>query len=360
MNERVVQFRVGVMVLSTMILTGLLVLLFGEVPKLGQGTYTVYLAFQEAPGVTPDTPIRKSGILIGRVRRVDFAEDLNIQRDGVIVTARIDGNRRIRRSEIAQIGKSLLGDAVVEIVPGQVARDNEFVGDGETLPGVVASDPLAAISKLEGNLTLALQSISRTSDEIGTLSRQVNDLLANNDEQFVRILSKAEQAIDQIRLTGANLDKIVGDPQLQANLRKSLDQMPIVLSDLNQAVTSIRTTVDSADRNLRNLEGLTKPLGDRGPQLVANVESATAQLEVVLEKLTVFGDNLSSPDGTLGRLINNPELYDQLNQVVTNINDLSTQLRPIVRDVRTFTDKVARHPEVLGVRGAIRPSPGIK
>ena len=35
-------------------------------------------------------------------------------------------------------------------------------------------------------------------------------------------------------------------------------------------------------------------------------------------------------------------------------------LPPIVNDARVFTDKIARHPEVLGVRGAIKKSPGIK
>ena len=43
-----------------------------------------------------------------------------------------------------------------------------------------------------------------------------------------------------------------------------------------------------------------------------------------------------------------------------NVQELSTQLRPILNDTRVFTDKIARHPETLGIRGAIQRSPGIK
>jgi phospholipid/cholesterol/gamma-HCH transport system substrate-binding protein len=46
---------------------------------------------------------------------------------------------------------------------------------------------------------------------------------------------------------------------------------------------------------------------------------------------------------------------------VSNVNHLTLELRPIVDDVRVFTDKIARHPEQLGVRGALDRRPaGIK
>ncbi len=58
--------------------------------------------------------------------------------------------------------------------------------------------------------------------------------------------------------------------------------------------------------------------------------------------------------------MNNSELYDSLTAAVGNIEKLTRDLKPIVNDVRVFADKVARHPENLGVRGAIMGSSGIK
>ena len=75
MDERIMQFRVGLMVLATLLVLGILVAMFGEMPKLIYGEYTLYITFYQAPGVSKDTSVRKSGILIGRVTNVRFADD---------------------------------------------------------------------------------------------------------------------------------------------------------------------------------------------------------------------------------------------------------------------------------------------
>ena len=65
--------------------------------------------------MTTDTPVRKSGILIGRVSRHQFAEDDT----AVLVTAKIDANRRIYRRRGLPHRNSLIGiggDTVLEIV----------------------------------------------------------------------------------------------------------------------------------------------------------------------------------------------------------------------------------------------------
>ena len=115
MDERVVQFRVGVMVLATVLITAILVLLFGEVPALVHGSYTIHVRFAEAPGVATETPVRKSGILIGRVTGIRFADDDT----AVLVTAKIDASRKLYEDEGCRISSSLIGiggDTVLEIV----------------------------------------------------------------------------------------------------------------------------------------------------------------------------------------------------------------------------------------------------
>lgn len=357
MNDRIVQFRVGVMVLATLMITAILVLMFGGLPDvLGRRTYTVEIHMTQAPGVSIDTPIRKNGILIGRVRRVEFAEDRGLKVPGVVITAGINRNRRILANEVAKIAGTLLGDAVVEIVPSdREDLPSTPLSDGDVMVGVAAEDPLRAIAGLQGDLSLAVRSVARTSDEIGVLARNVSELLENNQEQFTRIVRKAELAVDQLRGSLGNIDEVVGDPLIKDNLRKTINDMPRVLADLQEAVSGIRGTLELADRNLTNLEGLTRPLGDRGGQLVANVERATSQLDTIVGELAAFSRALNNPEGSLGRLISDPHLYQQVNSAVENINDLTRQVQPILRDARVFTDKIARHPESL-----IRRNSGIK
>ena len=73
MDERMMQFRVGVVVLFVALIAAFLTLLFGHFPAaFGRRTYTIYIDFAQAPGIDRETPIRKAGVLIGRVYKVEL------------------------------------------------------------------------------------------------------------------------------------------------------------------------------------------------------------------------------------------------------------------------------------------------
>ncbi|HJN67525.1 MAG TPA: MlaD family protein, partial [Pirellulales bacterium] len=74
MDERAVQARVGIVVISALILTAILIVLFGDFPSILQMGNTIYVRFDNAPGVVNGTPVRKSGILVGRVSKVEFVK----------------------------------------------------------------------------------------------------------------------------------------------------------------------------------------------------------------------------------------------------------------------------------------------
>jgi len=356
MDERTVQFRVGVMVLATILILAILLLLFGDLPSLVKGTYTVQFAFPQAPGVTPDTPVRVNGILIGRVREVELDEKV-----GVMITAKIEDKYVLYRDQVGRIGGSLLGDAVIEIVPASDPRIQHVkVEPGETMRGLVAKDPFQAITSLESNVSIALESIAKTSDEIGLLAGRVNRIIDTNEEQIQRIISNTEATIAQLRVAVANADELISDPVMKQNLKKTINDLPGVLDSLSSTITGVRQTMQSADRNLANLEGITKPLGERGPRLIESVDRAATQLDTVLTELGGFTRQLTNSQGSLARLVNDPTLYDNVSNTVSNINDLSRELKPILRDLRAFSDKAARHPEQFGVRGLIQSNSGIK
>src|SRR5688500_2536423 len=113
MDDRVLRLRVGVVVLAAALITAFLVARFGDLPLPGAGTYTVFVRFPRAPGVTQGTPVRMSGVQIGRVTRLEL-----LQPTGVRVVAEIDRGRVILDSDACWITTaSVLGDSVLEFVP---------------------------------------------------------------------------------------------------------------------------------------------------------------------------------------------------------------------------------------------------
>jgi ABC-type transporter Mla subunit MlaD len=441
MDERVAQFRVGVMVLATIIITGILILLFNRFPALGQGSYVIHVRFPTAPGVAKDTPVRRSGILIGRVTDVEFDDDYN-----VIVTLRIDGDQTVFKNDEIRISRSLLGDAQIEVMrpkpsqagetpppaPGsqspagdqdtppsttpntgndvrrsgeahgpfntavlhripsrtyllavlqpQLAQQQKTIRDaqpapapaapprraadvpvpeGATVQGRVGAGPLESLEALQDDFKRAAEALTAAGGEVGGLARNLNQLLGRNEQQIERIISQADRALSSFELAMNSVNDILGDPELRDNLKRTLRDLPTLLQQTQQAIGSIEGAMRLVDSNLRNLEGFTGPLGQRGDAIVGNIDSSIAQLNQLLAQLELFSRSLNSREGTLGQLINNREIYDQLNMAAANVNDLTKELRPIVEDVRIFTDKISRHPGVI-LRDAVKPGSGTK
>lgn len=348
------RFRVGVVALATILVAVTLVLLIGGAPSVLHGTYPLEVKFIEAPGVAQDTPVRKFGIRIGKVTSVGFAEDDS----GAIVTVEIDSTVKLRKDENFRIDRGVLGDAVLEVVKDESVAfvPDAYLDAGDVLEGSVRPDPLAIVANLEGGLTDALASIATTSNEIGELATRVNDLLGNNEEQVVRIVGKMEQTIDRLAGAVASTDELLSDPVLRENLKRSISDLPEMLADAREAIGGLKTALAGVDRNLANLEGFTRPLGERGSVLVGSLESSITKLDAVLSDLSGFSEGLNNTEGSLGQLMNNPDVYQNLNEAATNINQLTKELRPILNDARMFSDKLARH----GLNGALKRDTGTK
>ena len=400
------QFRVGVVVLGVFLIAGFMTLLFNHFQVK---SYTIYIDFASAPGIAAGTPIKSSGVLIGRVASVTLQTDKPDQ--PVHVTAEIDSEYKILHNQTLQLTSGLLGDAELDVVtipqkpqmpapvihsaaplqpetsgqpslrivpahfqaaspaapvppivpPPPTPLPATPIQPGETIQGNVGANPVQEFGKLEADMSLVSKSLSAASDEVRELAHNINGMIGGNDpDRLKRLVDKTEASMDAMQKTLSDVDKIVGDPQMQANMKKSLNDLPETLHEMQQSFQAIQKTTALADENLKNLEGVTRPLSEQGDQMVHHAHQSIRELDELLGQMAQFSKALNSSQGSLGQLINSPELYQQLNDAAANINDLTHRLQPILGDVRDFTDKIARHPELLGVRGAIERSPGIK
>ena len=358
MNERIMQFRVGVMILATILIAVILVLLFmGSTPLL-HGTYTIYIKFNDAPGVTRDTPVRKAGIRIGRVRNVQFADDDT----GVIVTAEIDRDRHLYDNEQCKATNSLLmGDASLEFVrmtnfPGE----KEEIKDGAVLQGQMAQDMTGSIAGLQRKAERTLDTLSKAGQDLSTLVTRVDGLLAKNEERINHMIGEADEMLQLAKQALTASNDLLGDPKLREQIKQTISEMPAVLKETRGTIERIGGTFASLQQNMQNIEGLTKPLGERGATLVEEFDTSMKKLNLLSDNLLRFSQELNDPQGSLGALLHDKELYQHVNHLAKNVDELTRDLRPILSDARVFTDKIARHPELLGVRGAIKKDAGMK
>jgi phospholipid/cholesterol/gamma-HCH transport system substrate-binding protein len=390
MDERIVRFRVGAVVLFTMIVLGILVLLFNDFGSIWHGNYIVFVHFSQAPGVAADTPVRKDGILIGKVVKVRFAdEDPRFQTEGgVIVTVKINADRHIHLNERCRISTTLLGDALLQFVPGGAHPSAEFIQNGDYLEGIVAPNPLEMITNLEGNFTLAITSLTGAGNDVGRLARRMDTFIDTNQDQLQRIVNKTERSLDAFQTALQSVNLLLGDvdamgdalhnedgtampltleeplkpgetPPADGQPRRRVTTLPQLMAETRDAIVDMRAAVVAANRNLSNLERFTQPLGDRGEELIMKVDRSVGRIDELLQQFVMFSQALNRKDGTLGQLVNNPDLYQHINAAACNIEQLTRQVRPILDNIRDLTDKLARHPGSI-FRDAIKPGPGLK
>ena len=358
MDERRIQFRVGVLVLGILVMVVLLIMLFGELPSLVRNQQTLYINFPEAPGVNVDSPVRKSGILIGRVKDVKL-----LDQSGVLVTTWIDQKYQLHRNEVCRINKSvILGDATLEFVQsGERLGAEEFYQNNDYLQGIVSHDPLNTFDtvqdalnvfvNLEGQMRQSLVTIQEAGQSVGSVAQSLNSVVDNNKDQLQRILQKSEVAMDRMDFAMSTMGQLLGDEKMRAKLQEAIGEIPNVLINAGEVMLSLKGVAERAEQNLENLEGLTEPLGAHGEHFAAALQESIERFQVLMGEMVNFSQSLNDGDGTLGMLINDRELYDRVRRTAENIEYLTRRLRPIVEDARIFTDKIARDPGRIGVKG---------
>jgi phospholipid/cholesterol/gamma-HCH transport system substrate-binding protein len=229
------------------------------------------------------------------------------------------------------------------------------------------TDPFSIVNKLDAKLTATLSSFEQTSVEWRKVGTNINGLLDTNQgnlnsvvEQAALSLREFAATMKEARQTVQSANKVFADPQTQENLRQTLAALPQLANETRQTISLARRTIESAQKNFDNLQGVTDPLAKSAGPIMAKLDRTLTNLDQLSGELATLSKLAAKEDGSLRKIIADPDLYRNLNRSTESLSILLNNLEPIVQDMRVFSDKVARHPELLGVSGAIRGSSGVK
>ena len=366
-TERQLQFRVGLLVLVSLGIGGWLVVQFGDLKQFMQQRYVLAIHFDSGSGLYPTAPVTLTGLTVGTVRAVQLDE----KRGGVVATIDVREEIHLPVDSTAIIIRSILGETVVEITPG---RAREVLKPGERFEGQLAVDPLEMVQRMEGRAVEVLEVLGATSREWQLVAKNVNGLMETNRGNLGQVVERAAESLYEFTSTMkhanellASANKVVGDPAAQQALKDTLIAMPKLVNETQRtiaetrnAVASSRQVLDSVNMNLVNLTQVTEPIGKRGELMVAKLDSSLNNLDQLLGEMNRFAKLVNTKDGSLQKFASDPSLYENLDRSSQTLAVLLRNVEPLLRDMREFSDKVARNPELLGVGGAVRPSKGLK
>lgn len=368
MDQRRMQRLVGAVVLFTITFLGILLVMNNPATSpFTRSGYEIYVDLASAPGVAVNTPVRKDGVLVGRVAGLEWTDT------GVRLRIRFnDESVKIYPNDTAQVEpSSIFGDAVVKFTrqPHEVGRPPILAGS--VMEGTALEDPVSALTKLQQNLGPSIEKLGEAGERISVLADKVNVILGDDvqSQRLQILLDEMTLTLRDFRRTTNNVDSLIADPELRDKLQQGLREFPGVMADAravlqhsNQSLNAFDQVVASAGTNLRNIEGLTQPLGERGEEIADLLINAIENLDIVMGDMSRFARSLSTSEGTLGKLLHDPSLYNNANLLVQDLDvvtrrvyEFTKDFRKIVDDLGIFMDKIAREPGRI-VGGAINPS----
>lgn len=405
MDEQGYRFGVGVLVVASLVIAVILVLFFGAAPNFFAQRYLVTIRFDAAPGVATDTPVRKDGVQIGRVKDVKLLDvqgasllNNNDEAGGVNLTLELDSQYTVLAGHQPKIGTGSLitGDAVVEFVKptpenllarfdgtGGSPRDgildanelgvlNEPIKDGEYYKGgSVAPDPFDALLSMQESFGTTLTAIETAGNQVTALALDVRQMIGGGDGELKEIARQTKITIENFNQTLDAIEELFRDENLKQALGTMATRLPQLITEAEGVMQQTQDTLAAfedvgraAEATMQNVTEFTDPLGDQGEKIVSDAARAIENLDALLIDLkTVAGtvnqvaQRVNNGQGTLAKLVDDPELYFTVVRTLENFERLTLRLQPVIEDARIFSDKVARDPASI-VKGALRRSSG--
>ena len=269
-------------------IVGILVMYFGINFLKGMNLFstnnTYFITFDDIQGLGASTPIYADGYKVGTVDGLEY----DYKENGPIkVKVDINKDLRIPQGSKAEIVKDLMGNLQVNLLLANNPR--ERVEPGGIIPGAVNG---------------------------GMMDKAAN---------LIPVVEKMLPKLDSI-LTSVNA--LLADPALAA----SLHNVETITSNLTVSTRELNTLMAGLNKQVPGMIGKANGVLDNTNRLTANLASLDVQgtlnkVNQTLESAHQFTEKLNSNQGSLGLLMNDTRLYDNLTSTMSHADSLVIDLK---------------------------------
>jgi phospholipid/cholesterol/gamma-HCH transport system substrate-binding protein len=351
------EVKVGLFVFLGLVGAAAIIFLIGDNRSLFDAKVAFRAQFADVQGVKPGSTVRMGGVDIGSVARVQYPEDPSDTLINVSLSIVKREAPRIRLSSRAGIAaKGLLGDKMVTISPGR--PDEAALPADSLIPSEPAEDFTQMLSQM-GSLTQSAKGVlSNLETATGTLA----------EDDFREDLRQGVQALSQILVSLDKREGYIGrllhdDAEAQrlsnviANLERTTARLDSVLAGVDQVVDRIQTGPGlahevlygdskavaqfgtAADEVAKTLAGIREGNGLAHGLLYGDTgrggdsalgDKVADDVAGMSQDLRAMLSDMRQGKGTLGALLVDPSVYEDLKMLLGNVQRNQT-LRALVR-----------------------------
>lgn len=299
MKKITTEIKVGIFVAAVLVILAWATVRVGDKTSVHGGGYTIKTIFTNATGLKVKAPVELAGVQIGVVKGIGILNS----REAEVTLALSKEVKLSKDSQAVLRTRGFLGETYVEIIPG--SQDAAALESGENI-----------------------ENTWRSGD--------INSLVS----QFSEIAKDVKQITESLKTT-------IGEGQ-----NTPINRIVSNLEDFTRAIKDITI------RNESNIDKVTLNLAQMTDQLKEIVSKGRADVEESMERIASITRKIDEGKGTVGRLVNDEETIDKLNDAVDGLNDTLGGFKRIETELGFHTEYLTETQDFKNyVSLELRPAP---
>jgi phospholipid/cholesterol/gamma-HCH transport system substrate-binding protein len=347
------EVKVGAFVLIGLLFVGLVVFLIGDERQVFSSKVSFRAIFDDVEGLKTGSSVRMGGIDVGSIESVGYAEDSSDVRLHVKFSVVKSQARRIRTDSKVKIeSKGFLGDKMIAVVAGNPKLPPIVPG------GMIEAEPdqkdlqnaLAHVGSITAKAEKIMENLDATTSHFAEPALQEN--LRSSIESLSHILHSTDQGpgyvsrllndrseaerlsntIERLDLAAVQLERSLASV---AGITERIEKGPGLVHELvysEQSSKSVAQIGEAAEQLALSLRGIREGKGMARALLFGdgNAEQSLAQVNQILGDLHGIVADVRAGKGTLGALLTDPSVYEDLKLLLGNV-ERNKSLRALVR-----------------------------
>jgi phospholipid/cholesterol/gamma-HCH transport system substrate-binding protein len=250
-------------------------------------------------GVTLSKPVLVNGFQIGRISKMQL-----LPSGKTMVELKVDNQYKVPKNTVAKIeSTSLLGDKAIVFEYG---NSNIYAEDKDMLQGAIQGSLTESLQPLQSK---AEGLVNKLDSSLAAINKILNpEFQKNIDRSFLSIAN----SLQTLEGTTKKLDALVGTQS--SHINSILSNTEVVTANLKISSTNLngitanfsKVSSDIANGNIK--------------QTLDNANKAMADLQATISKI-------NNSNGTLGQLLNDKQVYDNLKNATDNLNALFVDIK---------------------------------
>ncbi|WP_288633935.1 MlaD family protein [uncultured Butyricimonas sp.] len=273
--------------------------------SLFESKSTFYGVYDSVEGLKVSSGVIYRGYQVGQVISIQFTGE---RFDRVLVKFSVDKGLELSSNTLAMIQSAdLMGSKVVALVPGD---SHVFAVSGDTLRSQVERGLMEQVSQ---QMLPLKQKAERLLGSLDSVLLIVQGLF---NEETKKNLSNSFGSIDR---TLRNLEGASGN--LDTLIQGESARISSILQDVNSITGNLRNNNEEISNILGNVSAISDSLRQ------ASLHQTLMSLDYILATTDSIMNKINRGEGTIGALLNDNDLYYNLNQVSENLNRLLVEFR---------------------------------